>query len=194
MHERAALGPAASSTPVPQVAGWRGLLGPRFQAWTGRLRLSLEAEWVEAPVAVPGRVPGDAAAVHVLVVDDNPANLQLIAAMLQSQGLLPLLAADGAEAVALAAELPFDLILMDLQMPILDGIEATCAIRLGELHSQRPPVPVIAYSTCAPGMAFLAAHGLNGSLAKPCEQPALQACLLRWCPGFQPPAWRQPSC
>ena len=60
-------------------------------------------------------------------MDDNPVNLMVISALLESRGLMPFLAADGAEAVALASGHHFDLILMDLQMPILDGLEATSA-------------------------------------------------------------------
>jgi CheY-like chemotaxis protein len=59
---------------------------------------------------------------RVLVVDDDPANRRLISALLGSRGLEPFKAADGAEAVAFAAALRFDLVLMDLQMPVLDGL------------------------------------------------------------------------
>lgn len=125
---------------------------------------------------------------RVLVVDDNPVNLIVMSALLESRGLVPLLAADGAEAVALACELHFDLILMDLQMPILDGLSATAAIRRFEVDHARIAVPVIAYSTSPPATGVLARHGVNGSLAKPCEDQELDDCLARWCPGFQPAA------
>ena len=124
--------------------------------------------------------------VRVLVVDDNPVNLMVISALLQSRGLAPLLAADGAEAVALACELEFDLILMDLQMPILDGLGATSAIRRFESDSSRAAVPVIAYPGISPGAGVLAAHGLNGSLNKPCEDQELEDCLVQWCPAYRP--------
>jgi CheY-like chemotaxis protein len=98
---------------------------------------------------------------------------------------VPLLAADGAEAVALACELHFDLILMDLQMPILDGLRATSAIRRFETDSSRPAVPVIAYANTSPGARVLAAHGINGSLSKPCGDQELDDCLARWCPTYR---------
>jgi two-component system sensor histidine kinase BarA len=122
--------------------------------------------------------------VRVLVVDDNPLNLMVMSALLESRGLVPLLAADGAEAVALACEMHFDLILMDLQMPILDGLEATAAIRRFENSRSRPAVPVVAYSSVLPGRGILADHGMNGSLTKPCEDQDLEDCLVRWCPTY----------
>ena len=123
--------------------------------------------------------------VRVLVVDDNPVNLMVMSALMEWRGLVPVLAADGAEAVALACELHFDLILMDLQMPILDGLKATAAIRRFEDNCSRPAVPVVAYTGTSLHEGVLAAHGMNGSLAKPCNDQNLEACLVRWCPGYR---------
>jgi CheY-like chemotaxis protein len=120
-----------------------------------------------------------------LVVDDNPVNLRLCSAQLESLGLVAWVAADGAEAVALARDMPFDLILMDLQMPGLDGLDATVAIRQIESACSRPAVPILAYSSLFPPASVLAAHGMNGRLAKPCEVPALDECLARWCPTYR---------
>jgi len=122
--------------------------------------------------------------VRVLVVDDNPANQNVISALMESRGLVPWLAADGAEAVALCRELHFDLILMDLQMPILDGLRATSAIRHFEAKASRPEAPVLAYSSSSPGASVLAMHGFNGSLTKPCGDQELEDCLLQWCPAY----------
>jgi CheY-like chemotaxis protein len=123
-------------------------------------------------------------AVRVLVVDDNPVNLMVISALMESKGLVPLLAADGAEAVALACELHFDLILMDLQMPILDGLGATAAIRRFESTCCRRAVPIVAYSGALPAADVLATHGMSGSLTKPCEAQDLEDCLVQWCPDY----------
>jgi hypothetical protein len=75
---------------------------------------------------------------------------------------------------------------MDLQMPILDGLAATAAIRRFESACARPAVPVIAYSSASPGRAVLARHGFNGGLSKPCDNQDLEDCLLQWCPGYLP--------
>ena len=133
---------------------------------------------MSAAYAVVPRVP------RVLVVDNDPVNLMVMWALLNSRGIDPLLAADGAEALTLTCELPFDLVLMDLQMPVLDGLGATSAIRRFETQSSRIPVPVVAYSSLSPGADVLAAHGLNGSLRKPCADQELDDCLLRWCPSY----------
>lgn len=125
-------------------------------------------------------------ATGVLVVDDNPVNLMLMSALLEVRGIVPWLAADGAEALALACELHFDLILMDLQMPILDGLDASAAIRRFEAETSRQAVPVLAYTSMSPGARLLAAHGFSGSLPKPCSDQELEDCLLRWCPAYRP--------
>lgn len=121
---------------------------------------------------------------RVLVVDDNPVNRMLAAEMLALWGIEPLLAVDGSEAVALASELSLELILMDLQMPVLDGLGATRQIRQFELERARPRVPIVAY-TAAPFFTprLCPEHfGLDGVLTKPCEAHELHECLLRWCP------------
>ena len=112
--------------PAPGSLAQKGLLGSLI-SWLGT--------WSDESGSSPADLPSDTrvplspayGSARVLVVDDNPVNLMVISALLESRGLMPFLAADGAEAVALASEHHFDLILMDLQMPILDGLEATSA-------------------------------------------------------------------
>ena len=169
----------ALGSPAPS-----GLFGV-FRSW---LKARSSETWQSSEV-VPSRSGGPNTkfnrSVRVLVVDDNPVNLMVISTILESRGLVPVLAADGAEAVTLACELHFDLILMDLQMPILDGFRATSAIRRFETSRSRPPVPVVAYSSASPDARVLATHGLNGSLTKPCEAEELDACLVQWCPAYR---------
>ena len=121
----------------------------------------------------------------VLVVDDNPVNRMLASEMLSYLGVKSLLAADGAEAVAMTTELRIGLILMDLQMPVLDGMAATQQIRNMERLEGRPRVPVVAY-TSSNGHAQqlqsnLQSHGIDDLLHKPCDMAVLRDCLLRWC-------------
>ena len=149
----------------------------------------------DAAPSAPLRTAQQARPARVLVVDDDPVNLMLISARLKARGLVTLLAADGAEAVALACELRFDLILMDLQMPILDGLGATAAIRRFERAMSLPAVAVIAYSSTVQPAGVLATCGLNGRLQKPPDDPELDACLLQWCPAHHAApcgTWRRP--
>jgi CheY-like chemotaxis protein len=169
----------APGSPAP--SGLIGILGSWLRAWSTEFGLSSD----DVPIKARSPNAHPAGPVRVLVVDDNPVNLMVIAALMESRGLVPLLAADGAEAVALACEMHFDLILMDLQMPILDGLEATAAIRRFETTSLRPAVPVVAYSSSTVGARVLASHGMNGSLAKPCDDKELEDCLVRWCPAYR---------
>jgi CheY-like chemotaxis protein len=131
---------------------------------------------------------------RVMVVDDNPANHLDASELLSAWGITPVLAADGAEAVALAGAQDFDLILMDLNMPVLDGIAATQQIRRDEAENARARTPVVAYTSSVfsdldselPN-ALLRSRGVDGVLAKPCDARSLKACLVRWCrQGIEP--------
>lgn len=119
----------------------------------------------------------------VLVVDDSPVNRILASEMLSSMGIETLLAADGAEALALACELRLDLILMDLQMPVLDGFAATAQIRRFERENSRPRVPVVAYTSNLQSGVFshLRECGFLAVLAKPADKRTMHECVMRWC-------------
>jgi CheY-like chemotaxis protein len=174
-----------SNVPAFGLPASSGLLGLFRACLTGRSHEFFESSQV--PTDDVDEDPShDDRAVRVLVVDDNPVNRMLMAALLKSRRLVPSLAADGAEAVALARERAFDLILMDLQMPILDGFGAAAAIRRFESNTSRSAVPVVAYSTATPGAGVLAKYGINGSLNKPCGEHELEDCLVQWCPTYRP--------
>jgi CheY-like chemotaxis protein len=167
----------------PAANGRLGILGSHVRAWLQKLGASFDDEPAAAVTAPEAHFYGS---IRVLVVDDNPVNLMVASAMLESRGLVPWLAEDGAEAVALAGELQFDIILMDLQMPILDGLGATSAIRQFEKDNALPAVPVIAYSSTLAPAELLAAHGLDGCLGKPFDDRELEDCMVRWCPAYRP--------
>jgi len=159
------------------VASWLRL---RRWSWFGKL--------------LPHRVPVEQAedafrlngGLSVLVVDDNPSHLKMASEALEGCGISALLASDGEEAVLLACQRQFSIILMDLQMPVMDGLKATSMIRQFEGTSSRPRTPVVAYSTARVSAILLTANGLDDRLNKPCSAAELEACLLRWCSGFQP--------
>ena len=104
---------------------------------------------------------------RLLVADDHPANRDLVRAVLTSLGAEITEACDGAEAVAVAAKAPFDLILMDLRMPVLDGEGAMKAIRKSYGPNQHAPILAFSAGADAPGAAARRAAGFDGDLAKP---------------------------
>ena len=129
----------------------------------------------------------------VLVVDDNPVNLMLAAEMLSFWRIKPLLAADGAQAVALANDQRLDLLLRDIQMPVLEGLAATREIRRVERELARARVPIVAYTSSRSTQArLLRDFGLDAVLDKPCDAQALRDCLVRWCPS-KVGAWCDPQ-
>jgi CheY-like chemotaxis protein len=122
-----------------------------------------------APAAAPG--------VRVLLAEDNPINALLARALLEREGCKVDRIASGDEAVSALSRGFYDLILMDLRMPGLNGIEATRALR--ERGVTTPIVALTADAFDEDRRACLAA-GMNDFLAKPLTPPALRAVLTNW--------------
>ena len=115
----------------------------------------------------------------ILVADDHPINRELIRRMLAGLGQTAFLVEDGAAAFAAVRERRFDLVLMDVQMPVLSGPDATRLIRQWEAEGRRPRTRIVALTASAmPGdrEAFLAA-GMDAYLAKPFRRAQLEAVL-----------------
>ncbi len=121
---------------------------------------------------------------RILVVEDNITNQKVAMGMLRKLGYRADAAADGREALMALETLPYDLVLMDCQMPEMDGFEATAAIRNPASAVRDPGLPVIAltaYAMKGDRDRCLAA-GMNDYLAKPVTLPALAEMLGRWLP------------
>jgi signal transduction histidine kinase/CheY-like chemotaxis protein len=118
---------------------------------------------------------------NVLLVEDNPINQQVAGALLKKIRALCTVAHNGQEAVERAAEEHFDMILMDVMMPVMDGIEATQHIRAHERQQQRPAVPIIALTAKAMkgDRDMYLRHGMNGYVAKPIDVDVLFAEMER---------------
>ena len=118
-------------------------------------------------------------ALRVLAAEDNPTNQLVLSTIMQIFGVQLTLAADGIEAIEAWRAGSFDLLLMDIQMPRLDGVAATRRIRSEEAATGRPRIPILALSANAlthQVEAYMAA-GMDGHVAKPIELPKLQAAL-----------------
>jgi CheY-like chemotaxis protein len=118
---------------------------------------------------------------HVLLAEDNPLNQEVAIDLLQHAGLTVDLAADGLQAVQLAGQYAYNLILMDLQMPNMDGMTATQHIRAMPLHGSTPILAMTANAFEDDRNACLAA-GMNDHVAKPVSPAVLFGALLRWLP------------
>ena len=124
-------------------------------------------------------------AARVLLAEDNVVNRELAIELLQRAGLSPLAAEDGLQAVAAAQVEAFDLVLLDMQMPNLDGLGAARRLRALPGYAEVPIVALTANAYDADRQACLAA-GMNDFVSKPVDPEALYRVLMRWLPAKTP--------
>jgi signal transduction histidine kinase/CheY-like chemotaxis protein len=172
------------------VQGMGGRIEVRSRLGQGTL-FSFELDFERARSAVPPPT-GDSAfggldgrqplAGAVLLVEDNLVNRVIGAEMLKSFGLEVTEAEDGAQALALLQRQPVDLVLMDIQMPVMDGYAATRACREREAQFSLPRVPIVALTANAfdEDAAMSVAAGMDAHLAKPYSREQLYDLLQRW--------------
>ncbi len=117
------------------------------------------------------------ARLRILVAEDNQINQRVIRALLERSGHVCQTVSNGLEALRAVQDAPFDIVLMDVQMPEMDGVEATLAIRaLGGSFADLPIVAVTANVLPGDAAKYLGV-GMNGVLAKPIEPMALRSAL-----------------
>lgn len=143
--------------------------------------------WVSLPVTAtePPMIPRDEAqdhrperALNVLLVEDNEINRIVAREMLQSDGHSVTEACDGAAGVSAAARQSFDLILMDISMPVMDGRAATRSIRAGSGLSAKAPIVALTANAMAEEQTEFLADGMDDILTKPLSREALRAVLF----------------
>jgi CheY-like chemotaxis protein len=118
---------------------------------------------------------------HVLVVDDNDVNLRVAAKMLDRLGCTAETVLSGRLALAALAEKPFDLVLMDCQMPDMDGYEATEALRRHEATAGgHTPVLAVTAGTAAGDRERCLNAGMDDYVAKPLKMETLAKALEPW--------------
>lgn len=141
-----------------------------------------EPEPGDAGSGVAPLAPGSGYPVRVLVAEDNPENQELARRILERAGAMVDVAADGHAAVLMASRTRYDLILMDLQMPALDGCEAAAAIRATEHAADQEPVPIVAFTAhAAEGVRERCLRaGMNDHIAKPIATRELVDTVNRW--------------
>jgi len=136
-----------------------------------------------APVDIEAIAPGEEApvgAARILLVDDHPMNRELGAAMLILAGCEVSLAEDGDEAVRIAAEHDFDVILMDIHMPRMDGVAAAEAIRALEGPRGRTPIIALSADVMPQQVERCRRAGMVDHIAKPIDRDTLYRVVDRW--------------
>ncbi|MEZ8878888.1 two-component sensor histidine kinase BarA [Vibrio lentus] len=120
----------------------------------------------------------------VLAVDDNPANLKLITALLKERVETVISCTNGQQAIDKATSTPFDIIFMDIQMPQMDGVTACKHIKKLANNANTPIIAVTAHAMMGERDRLLAA-GMDDYLTKPIEEHVLQQVLLHWSPASE---------
>jgi CheY-like chemotaxis protein len=130
-------------------------------------------------VVSAGKAGGLPDNLRILVAEDNPVNRKLIGRMLDRIGCTARLAVDGREALDLTRESDFDVILMDVNMPVLNGLDATRAIREDEVRHGRIPARIVALTAgiSEEERRACAEAGMDGFLGKPFTVDSLRAVL-----------------
>ncbi|ROQ20509.1 two-component system sensor histidine kinase BarA [Marinimicrobium koreense] len=145
------------------------------------------ARQMDIPLKRPGDAQskgpnaGDKPAARILVVDDNPANLQLAGELLRGLNTEVVLATSGKEAMEWCRKQEFDLIFMDIQMPGMDGIETTKRLRIDHPRRRTPIIALTAHSMTEQKAELLIA-GMDDCVSKPVSENQLAHIVNRWVP------------
>jgi signal transduction histidine kinase/DNA-binding response OmpR family regulator len=128
-----------------------------------------------------GDFPAELLGRRVLLVEDNDVNRELASELLSDMGIQVTIAVNGREGVDRVISEPFDLVLMDIQMPVMDGLTATKLIRADERFGKLPILAMTAHAMSGDRDRSLNA-GMNDHITKPIDPNRLQAALMRWMP------------
>ena len=178
----------APSKVIARNAGVKRILAKPVAGYTLKTTLAEELAQRGRDQAVPASLPGVPQALdlpgdfRVLVAEDNSISTKVIRGMLGKLNLQPDTASNGEEALQAMKERHYDLVLMDCEMPVLDGFSATRQLRAWEAANNRQRTPVVALTA-----HILAEHkerarlaGMDGHMAKPVELSQLRELIQYW--------------
>jgi CheY-like chemotaxis protein len=196
------LGLAISRRIIEQMGGSIGVSsvpgdGTTFQfnlalPWSDKLPLDgrtdrAGAEDLKATIAALGRP------LRVLIAEDDATNRMVVMKMLREFAVETRVATDGLQAVQAAVDEDFDLVLMDVRMPEMDGIEATSAIRARGGRLAALPIVALTANAFPEDVKLCRESGMTDFLAKPLRKPAMVAAILRAINGVAVPAAALPE-
>lgn len=143
-------------------------------------RVLAEAQPPAPAVAPAASGPASARLLRVLVVDDTPSNLMLAVALLKHLGFEADTAGDGSQAVEAVSRQPYGMVLMDVMMPVMGGLDAAREIRRLEGGRLRVPIVAMTAATAPEDREHATQAGMDDFLAKPVRSAELRAALARW--------------
>ncbi|WP_414705167.1 response regulator [Pseudomonas sp.] len=175
----------APSKVIARNAGIRRILAKPVAGYTLKATLAEELGRLPqsashpAPAPEPPPLPAD---FRILVAEDNSISTKVIRGMLRKLNLEPDTVSNGVEALLALREKDYDLVLMDCEMPVMDGFTATRELREWEAREQRPRTPVVALTAHILGEHKDRARlcGMDGHIAKPVELSQLRELLGQW--------------
>jgi two-component system, sensor histidine kinase and response regulator len=173
------------------LAGW--IPKPAREA---RLLSVLDPTWTSSRESGEASAPRASLGAHILLAEDDPVNTLVAVSMLRRMGCTVTPVSDGAKALAALETQDFDLILMDVQMPVMDGFEAVRAIRAREEARQgvaRIPVIALTASAMKGDRELALAAGMDDYVSKPVDVTRLRAAVQRWTPEVPTPVAATPE-